>query len=255
MFRFLLLLTLFFNFFQTTCFALTAPFNKDAEGTSHSTTVSNKTAIEKLLKQIPESSDLKWEGTQNTLVKRKSITIGPPKVEAAIADFLMEKREELPIAQIERFETLQQKSITLIDKKFALTALTLSLIILIFWRSIVLWRRSSKQSTLLAEQAIYIDKIQTKLDQNAEIVEREEHFQKNLQHAEMTTELQKSRSSFVHQRNSQRPPERYEYAKSMVKSGMATAEISSALGMSHIEITQLIKLSSLRKQAEQLKND
>ncbi|MBL4902528.1 hypothetical protein JYT30_00485 [Desulfotalea psychrophila] len=225
MFRFLLLLTLFLNFFQPACFALTAPFNKDTDG------------------------------TPNTFVKRKSITIGPPKVETAIADFLMEKREEHPIAKIENLETLQQKSGFLTAKKLSLTALTLSLIILILWRSIVLARRSSKQSALLAEQARYIDEIQSKLAQNAEIVEREEHFKKNLQHAEMTTELQKSRSSFVHQRNSQRPPERYEYAKSMFKSGMATAEISAALGMSNIEITQLIKLSSLRKQAEQLKQN
>jgi hypothetical protein len=41
----------------------------------------------------------------------------------------------------------------------------------------------------------------------------------------------------------------------MFQSGLGTEEISSALGMSTVEIIQLLKLSSLSKQAEQLKNN
>lgn len=64
-----------------------------------STTINNKSVIEKLLKQTPKSSNIKWEGASNTLVTRKGVSIGPQEVESAIADFLMEKRDELPIAE------------------------------------------------------------------------------------------------------------------------------------------------------------
>jgi len=148
-----------------------------------------------------------------------------------------------------------QQSILTMDQNLLLNTLTLLLTMLIFWRSIILRKRSVKQATLIKEQSKSLEEIQTQLNTNTESREREEHFQKNLQQAEMTTELQKSRSSFVHQRNSQRPPERYAYARSMFRSGMAANEISSALKMSHAEITQLLKLSSLCGTDEQFKND
>ena len=141
------------------------------------------------------------------------------------------------------------------DQNLLLNTLTLLLSILIFWRSIVLRKRSAKQAALIEEQSKSLKEIQAQLDTNTEIREREEHLQKKLQQAEMATELQKSRSSFVHQRNSQRPPERYAYARSMFRSGMAANEISSALEMSHAEITQLLKLSSLCGTDEQFRND
>jgi len=132
MLRFLLLLIFFFHFFQGIGFALTVTFNEDAEVISSdisladvavfneesplsvalgsrqiaispkagaSKTVNNKTVIENLLKQIPQNTDIKWEGASSTIVKRKGVTIGPQEIESAIADFLMGKRDELPIAE------------------------------------------------------------------------------------------------------------------------------------------------------------
>jgi hypothetical protein len=156
---------------------------------------------------------------------------------------------------IESLEMIQQKVVIMMDNEFSLTALTLVLSILLFYRSVALRKRSTKQSILLAEQSKHLAEIQTKLDQNNEYKEREEHFKNNLEQAEMATELNKSRSSYLPVRNNQRPPERYEYAKSMFQSGMATEEISSTLGMSNIEIGQLIKLSALGRQSEQFDND
>ena len=139
---------------------------------------------------------------------------------------------------------LQQTVLTM-DQNSSLTALALLLSIVIFWRAVVLRKRSVKQEALIQEQSESLKKIQTQLQNDIEIRKREEHFQKNLQHAEVTTELQKSRSTYVHQRNSQRPPERYGYARSMFRTGMTVDEISSALGMSHVELTQLFKLDTL----------
>ena len=156
---------------------------------------------------------------------------------------------------IRSLEVVQQGTPIIAENNFPFITIILLLNIVILWRYIVYRKRSRKQAILLAEQSKHLEAIQTKLDQNAEIAEREEHFQKNLQHAEMSTELQKSRSSTAQRNNSQRPPERYEYARSMFQSGMATEEISSALGMSNIEITQLLKLSTLREQAKQFENN
>lgn len=141
------------------------------------------------------------------------------------------------------------------DHNLSLAALTLLLSILIFWRSITMRKRMTKQAALIEEQAKSLEEIQTQLNANVETKDREGNFLKNLQQAEMTTELQKSRSSFAHRSNSQRPPERYAYARSMFRSGMAANEISSALGMSHTEIAQLLKLSSLSGQDEQFEKD
>jgi len=132
MFRFFLLLLFSFHFFQGVGFALTVTFNENAEviasnisladvavfneksqlslalGSKHiaispkagaSTNISNKNVIEKLVQKIPPNTDIKWEGASSTLVKRKGVTIGPQEVESAVANFLMEKRDELPIAE------------------------------------------------------------------------------------------------------------------------------------------------------------
>jgi flagella basal body P-ring formation protein FlgA len=131
MVRFLFLLIVLIHSFQGTSFALTVTFNENAEvssshikladvaifneesplslalGSRHiapspragsETTINNKTVIEKLLKQIPKSTDIQWEGASSTFVKRKGVTIGPKKIESAIADFLTQNRDELPIA-------------------------------------------------------------------------------------------------------------------------------------------------------------
>lgn len=132
MLRYLLLLIFCFQFFTGTGFALTVSFNEDAEViSSHikladvavfdeesplslalgskyiapspkagsSIDINNKKVIEKLLKQLPKSTVIQWKGASNTLVKREGITIGSREVESAIANFLTDKRDELPIAE------------------------------------------------------------------------------------------------------------------------------------------------------------
>ncbi len=131
----------------------------------------------------------------------------------------------------------------MLDYNSSLTALTLLLTVLIFSYSIVLRRRTTVQSALLAE-------LKNKLDRDEEEKNREQDFQTSLQQAEITTELQKSRSVVVHSRNNRKTPERYQYAQSMFQSGMHTDEISSALGMSTTEITQLLKLARITCKAE-----
>jgi len=133
----------------------------------------------------------------------------------------------------------------MLDYNFLLTVVTLLLTILTFWRSIVFRRRVTEQSNLLTIQTKRLEKIQKKLQHNEEIHTREENFHISLKQAEVTTELQKPRSSFVHNRNGRRPPERYQYARSMWHSGMQKEEISSALGMSSNEISQILKLANL----------
>jgi hypothetical protein len=143
----------------------------------------------------------------------------------------------------------------MLDYNFSLTALTLLLTILIFWRSIVFRRRITKQSHLLVIQSKSLEEIKKKLQHSEEIHTREENFQTNLKQAEVTTELQKPRSSFVHNRNGRRPPERYQYARSMWHSGMQTEDISSALGMSNNEISQILKLANLCCNEENSRNN
>ncbi len=131
----------------------------------------------------------------------------------------------------------------MLDYNSSLTALTLLLTVVIFSHSVVLRRRTTVQSALLAE-------LKNKLNRDEEEKNREQDFQTSLQQAEITTELQKSRSLVVSSRNNRKTPERYQYAQSMFQSGMHKDEISSALGMSTTEITQLLKLASITCKAE-----
>jgi len=141
------------------------------------------------------------------------------------------------------------------DQPNILIGVTLLLCTLIFIRAIILRKRAASQEILLSRQAKLLKKLKQRCNEEHEIQEREEMFHNNLQQAEVTTELQQTRSSFMNQHHSQRAPERYGYAKSMAQSGMNTDEISLALGMSNTEITQLLKLSSLCRQDKQTEND
>lgn len=141
----------------------------------------------------------------------------------------------------------------MLDYNSLLTALTLLLTILIFCRSIIFRRQITEQSALLASQKSSLEALQDKLNQTQETKNRELDFQKNLKQAEVTTELQKSRSTLVKNHSKLKTPERYQYFQSMLQSGMHTQEMSSALGMSTTEITQLLKLSKIRCEAKECK--
>jgi len=131
MIRFLLLLLCVFHFLQGSGFALTISFNKEAEvSASHITladvaafdedsplaqslaskhiaiapkpgtdiTLNTTTIRNKLLRRVPDNTDVKWEGSSSTIVTRPGIPIGPHDMESAIADYLLEKSAELPAA-------------------------------------------------------------------------------------------------------------------------------------------------------------
>ena len=136
------------------------------------------------------------------------------------------------------------------DYNSSVTIITLLLAILIFWRSIIFRKRSTEQSVLIACQTVTLNKIKEKLNRDEELKIREMDFQTNLKQAEITTDLQKTRSSLEYGRDIRKPPERYRYAQSMNQAGMHTSEISSALGMSKIEITQLLKLVEITGKAK-----
>ncbi|HID70102.1 MAG TPA: hypothetical protein EYP35_06500 [Desulfobacterales bacterium] len=136
------------------------------------------------------------------------------------------------------------------DYNSSVTILTLLLAILIFWRSIILRKKTAEQSLLIASQTDSLNRIKEKLNRDEEVKMREVDFQASLKQAEITTELQKSRSTLEHGRSIRRPPERYQYAQSMYQSGIHTSEISSALGMSKTEITQLLKLAEITCKAK-----
>ncbi len=136
------------------------------------------------------------------------------------------------------------------DYNSSVTVITLLLTILIFWRSIIFRKRSAEQSVLIASQTETLNRIKEKLNRDEESQNRELDFQTNLKQAEIATELQISRSSLDHGRSIRKPPERYHYAQTMNQAGMHTSEISSALGMSKTEITQLLKLAEITGKAK-----
>ncbi|MBL4902525.1 flagellar basal body P-ring formation protein FlgA [Desulfocapsa sp. AH-315-G09] len=131
MLRFLLSFLFVFPVLQGSCFALTVTFHEEAEVTaSHviladvaafdkdsalakalaskqiafspkagaSITVNKGSIKDKLLRQIPETTQVTWEGAPSTLVTRLGISIGPQDIEAAITEYLFAKSDDLPRA-------------------------------------------------------------------------------------------------------------------------------------------------------------
>ncbi len=131
MFRLFLFLPIFFFCFQATGFALTVSFNKEAEitnpyitlndiailsddsvlatalGSKHiavapkagaTATITTQNVKEKLLRQLPGNITVQWSGSPTVLVQRKGITINPQDVQSTIDTFLLEKQDELPVA-------------------------------------------------------------------------------------------------------------------------------------------------------------
>ncbi len=120
-----------------------------------------------------------------------------------------------------------------------ITAVALILCLLIFWRLLIFQRRG-------AEQIRSLKKLQDELSAAQEKENREQEFQNSLKLAEVSTDLQKSRSRYSQKNTKHQAPERYGYAESMLKSGMQSDKIESALGISCHEISQLLKLADIR---------
>lgn len=120
-----------------------------------------------------------------------------------------------------------------------ITITSISLCIILFVRSVLIRTSGKKQKRV-------IETLQKELQTIKKIESKEHEFQKSLRHAEVSTELQKTRSAYSSKKERLCAPERYGYAQAMFQSGMATDKIASALGMSGNEINQLLKLANLR---------
>lgn len=123
-----------------------------------------------------------------------------------------------------------------------ITITALSLCVLLFVRSIFT-RKSVK------EQQNSLEALQNTLQIMKENEKRELEFQNDLKSAEVSTELQKTRSAYSNKKDKLQAPERYGYAQAMFQSGMTTEKIASSLGMSGYETNQLLKLAKLRVSA------
>lgn len=143
----------------------------------------------------------------------------------------------------------------MLDYNSSITALTLLVSVLIFCRSVSMRKRANELSILLSRQTESLEAMKSQLSSNKEKSIQDLDFQSNLKQAEITTNIQKTRSSHGHTGNTRKTPERYQYAQSMFQSGMPTDEISSTLGMSSTEITQLLKLASITCKAEESDKD
>lgn len=70
-------------------------------------------------------------------------------------------------------------------------------------------------------------------------------FQKKLDEAEITTRLQQPRLSAQHNKERIKPPERYQFVRSMANNGLDAEEIATILSISTHEAEQLVNLSKL----------
>jgi hypothetical protein len=132
-----------------------------------------------------------------------------------------------------------------INTEVVLTLLALLLCSVATWRSIVYKKRMDQQSRLLAETNQTLTDVSKKLSSLQEKDKKLSEFQNNLNQAEITTRLQKSRLSVQHTNSSMSPPERYRYVHSLAESGMSSQEIASVLSISVHEAEQLVNLSRL----------
>ena len=119
-----------------------------------------------------------------------------------------------------------------------ITLSSIALCILIFLRSILIREAQKRQNYT-------IKKLKDELQTIKEKQTIEQEFQNSLRHAEVSNELQKTRTVYSNKKDTLSAPERYGYVRTMFQSGMATDKIASALGMSVHEIGQLLKLTNL----------
>ena len=74
-----------------------------------------------------------------------------------------------------------------------------------------------------------------------------EGFQRDLNKAELTAQLQKPRTSLQASSGSSNAPEKYSYIHSLIQKGMSAEEIGSILTISTHEAKQLVTLSAIAK--------
>jgi len=74
-----------------------------------------------------------------------------------------------------------------------------------------------------------------------------EGFQRDLNKAELTAQLQKPRTSLQASSGASNAPEKYSYIHSLMQKGMSAEEIGSILTISTHEAKQLVTLSTIAK--------
>jgi hypothetical protein len=74
-----------------------------------------------------------------------------------------------------------------------------------------------------------------------------EEFQRDLNKAELTAQLQKPRTSLQASFGTSNAPEKYSYIHSLMQKGMSAEEIGSILAISTHEAKQLVTLSTIAK--------
>ena len=74
-----------------------------------------------------------------------------------------------------------------------------------------------------------------------------EEFQRDLNKAELTAQLQKPRTSLQASSDVSNAPEKYSYIHSLMQKGMSAEEIGSILTISTHEAKQLVTLSAIAK--------
>lgn len=123
--------------------------------------------------------------------------------------------------------------------------LTLLLCITVTIRSFVLRRKVTRQNALLQTANARIEALDGEVAQLKVVEKRFHDFSKDLNQAELSTRIQRSRSAGAAWRSTGTPPERYQYIHSLNRKGIPSAEIASILAISPQEADQLVKLANL----------
>ena len=113
---------------------------------------------------------------------------------------------------------------------------------------ILLLRRENR---LLSEQltstTVSLDRVRRERDNIKIQLQREPVFNKKLQEASVTTDLQHSRLSTQTSHSKQAIPEKYSFIASMAEKGMKSEEIAGLLSISSTEAEQLVALAQLAR--------
>lgn len=113
---------------------------------------------------------------------------------------------------------------------------------------ILLLRRENR---LLSEQltstTVSLDRVRRERDNIKIQLQHEPVFNKKLQEASITTDLQQSRLATQTAHSKQTIPEKYSFIASMAEKGMKSEEIAGLLSISSTEAEQLVALAQLAR--------
>ncbi len=129
----------------------------------------------------------------------------------------------------------------------ALLVLSLILCIIVTIRSIYLRKKVTSKDSTLKTTTTSLASSKKELNKLKRIHNGSNDFKSNLNNAELTTELQKSRLAFSHINADCQPPERYQYIHSLTEKGISSFDIASILSISVQEAEQLVTLANLAK--------